>query len=86
MPPALKSFFGTGWGDLAYLIRGSLNIWYAKAVLDHAVFNDLNEMLSPGYLRRQRNRAMRSQGQGYWRSQQEMFPERAPEFATAPSR
>lgn len=71
------------------LVRGNtpfLNVWYAKAVLDHAVFNDLNEMLSPGYLRRQRNRAMRSQGQGYWWSQQEMFPERAPEFATAPSR
>ncbi len=24
MPPAVKSFFGTGWGDLGYLIRGSL--------------------------------------------------------------
>lgn len=69
------------------LVRGNtpfLNIWYLKGALDHAVFNDLNEMLSPGYLRRQRQRAMRTQGQGYWWKQNELLPSRLPRFATAP--
>lgn len=71
------------------LVRGNtpfLNIWYAKTALDHAVFNDLNEMLSPGYLRRQRDRAKRTQGQEYWWRQDELFPRRLPRMADAPNR
>lgn len=79
----------TKWQQKAFrLVRGNtpfMNVWYAKTALDHAVFNDIQELLSPGYLRRQRQRAKRSQGQGYWWRQDEMLPSRAPRMATAPA-
>lgn len=71
------------------LVRGNtpfMNLWYVKGALDHAVFNDLNEMLSPGYLRRQRDRAKRTQGQEYWWRQDELFPRRLPRMADVPNR
>ena len=78
----------TKWEQKALrLVRGNtpfMNVWYAKMALDHAVFNDLNEMLSPGYLRRQRQKSMRSYGQGYWWRQDRMLPDRRPRFANAP--
>ena len=70
------------------LIRGNtpfVNIWYVKNVLDHAVFNDLNEFLSPGYLRRQEQRARRTQGQSYWWNPRKMTPSRMPRMATMPN-
>lgn len=70
------------------LIRGNtpfINIWYVKNVLDHAVFNDLNEFLSPGYLRRQEQRARRTQGQSYWWNPRKMTPSRMPRMATMPN-
>lgn len=78
----------TKWQQKALrLVRGNtpfVNIWYAKLALDHAVFSDLNELCSPGYLRRQRNRAKRTQGQGYWWPQNRVLPERLPRVAKAP--
>ena len=71
------------------LVRGNtpfVNIWYVKNVLDHAVLNDLNEFLSPGYLRRQEQRAQRTQGQGYWWHPTEMTPSRMPRMADMPDR
>ena len=71
------------------LVRGNtpfVNIWYVKNALDHAVLNDLNEFLSPGYLRRQEQRARRTQGQGYWWHPNEMLPSRMPRMADMPSR
>lgn len=80
----------TKWGQKALrLVRGNTpfaNVWWIKHALDHAVMNDVNEMLSPGYNRRQRNRAMRQYGQDYWWPQQQMFPERAPRMADQPRR
>ena len=71
------------------LVRGNtpfVNIWYVKNALDHAVLNDLNEFLSPGYLRRQEQRARRTQGQGYWWSPTDIEKVRAPRMANEPNR
>lgn len=80
----------TKWEQKALrLVRGNTpfaNVWWIKHALDHAVMNNVNEMLSPGYNRRQRNRAMRLYGQDYWWPQQQMFPERAPRMADQPRR
>lgn len=70
------------------VLRGNvpfLNVWWAKAALDHAIFNDLNEWASPGYLRRQRQRAMKSYGQGYWLSPNGLSMSRMPRVVTAPN-
>ena len=69
------------------LVRGNMpfvNVWYVKTVLDHAVLNDLNEFLSPGYFKRQQDRARRTQGQGYWWNPREGLPRRAPRMANMP--
>lgn len=71
------------------LVRGNtpfVNIWYVKNALDHAVLNDLNEFLSPGYLRRQEQRARSTQGQGYWWHPNEALPNRMPRMADMPER
>lgn len=78
----------TKWQQKAFrLIRGNtpfMNVWYLKMALDHAVFNDIQEMLSPGYISRQRQRSMRTQGQGYWWRQEDLLPSRAPRIARMP--
>jgi hypothetical protein len=55
-----------------------INLWYAKAVIDHAVLQDIQEYLSPGYLDRIRERAYTDWEQEYWWQPGETLPERAP--------
>lgn len=43
-----------------------VNLWYLKSAIDHAVLHDLQELLSPGYLSRMRNRARKDWGQDWW--------------------
>jgi len=43
-----------------------INLWYAKAAIDHLALQDLQESLSPGYLSRMKQRAMKDYGQRYW--------------------
>lgn len=78
----------TKWQQKALrLVRGNtpfINVWYAKMALDHAVFNDMNEMLSPGYIRRQRNKTAKNYGQGYWWDPQKVLPSRPPRIADQP--
>lgn len=57
-----------------------VNLWYAKAAVDHAGLQDLQEMLSPGYLSRMQERAQRDWGQSYWWRPGEHLPDRAPDF------
>jgi hypothetical protein len=57
-----------------------VNLWYAKAALDHAVLHDLQEYLSPGYLSRMRQAARREWGQDFWWRPGQGMPERAPEM------
>lgn len=59
------------------------NLWYTKAVTDHLLFNQLQEMASPGYLRRMRNRAQREFGQSYYWDPADLAPERAPDLSAA---
>jgi hypothetical protein len=57
------------------------NLWYAKAALDHLIWNQAAEYLSPGYLSTIRNRTRREYGQDYWWS-----PERSPLRGEGPER
>jgi len=57
-----------------------VNLWYAKAALDHAGLQALQENLSPGYLSRMQQRARRDWNQGYWWSPGTGAPDRAPDM------
>lgn len=59
-----------------------VNLWYAKAALDHAGLHALQEMVSPGYLSRMQQRAQRDWEQDYWWTPGTGAPERAPDMAT----
>jgi hypothetical protein len=69
-----------------------VNLWYGKLVIDQAVLNSAQEMLSPGYLAKVRGRAEREWGSTWWWELQpsgvfseQPFegPQRAPELASA---
>lgn len=65
------------------LIRGHapfVNLWYTKGVFDRAIYNDLMEMASPGYLTRVEKNALKQKGVGYWWDQSRLVPRRAPDF------
>jgi hypothetical protein len=59
------------------------NIWYAKAAMDHLIWQRVMESLSPGYLATIRNRGMRDYHQDWWWAPGETSPERAPDFSGA---
>lgn len=56
------------------------NLWYTRAVLDHLIFNDLSEYLSPGYMQRAKARDRQQDHTYYWQPDQ-AFPDRAPDFS-----
>jgi hypothetical protein len=60
-----------------------VNLWYAKTVVDHAGFNQLQELLSPGYQSRVAQRIRRDWGQEMWWPKDSTLPDRAPNFANA---
>lgn len=53
-----------GIGLAKNLIPG-MNIWYLRAVLNRFIFNNLQEMVNPGYAGRQEQQAAKA-GQSYW--------------------
>lgn len=57
-----------------------INLWYTKAVIERAFVHDMQEALSPGYLRRMEQRARRDFGQDYWWRPGEIEPGRAPDM------
>lgn len=57
------------------------SLWYAKAALDHLVWNRLAEHFNPGYLARMRVKAQQDYGQKYWWEPQDLAPKRAPDPA-----
>lgn len=57
-----------------------VNLWYAKAAIDHAGLHALQENLSPGYLGRMEQRARRDWNQQYWWRPGTGAPERAPDI------
>lgn len=71
------------------IIKGNLpvvNLWYTKQLLNHAIFNQIQEMMNPGYHRRIEQKIRKNQGVGYWWQPTDMLPYRMPEFGTDPSR
>ncbi|HEE0700979.1 hypothetical protein [Klebsiella quasipneumoniae] len=65
-------------GDLVKLGKGLIpgaNLWYAKAALDHMIFNQLQEYFSPGYLRKVEQRSKKQFNQTYWWRPQDVTPE-----------
>lgn len=60
-----------------------VNLWYLRGAVDHMFLHDLQEQLSPGYLRRMRKRAQKDWGQQFWWEPGEAMPERAPNAAAA---
>jgi hypothetical protein len=57
--------------------------WYTKAAFEHAVFHDMQELLSPGYLRRMKRRAKKDFGQSFWWEPGDTTPDRAPNLGAA---
>ena len=60
-----------------------INMWYAKAAIDHLALQDLQETLSPGYLNKMKARAYKDFKQRYWWEPGESLPDRAPDFSAA---
>jgi hypothetical protein len=60
-----------------------VNLWYARAVIDHLFVHELQEEVNPGYLKRMRQRAYRDFGQDYWWQPGETLPDRAPDLEAA---
>lgn len=59
------------------------NLWYLKAATNHLIFNQLQEMVSPGYLARTKARAQREFGTTEWWDSRDALPGRAPDLAAA---
>jgi hypothetical protein len=58
-----------------------MNLWYAKAALDHLIWNQAAEYLSPGYLSTVRSRARREYGQEYFWAPGDASPNRGPDLS-----
>lgn len=62
-------------------IKGNIplqNLWYTKAATDRLIFQQLQEMVSPGYNRRMEQRARRDFKQEYYWKPGTVEPQRAP--------
>lgn len=64
-------------GELVKLGKGLIpgaNLWYAKAALDHMIFNQFQEYFSLGYLRKVEQRSKKQFNQTYWWRPQDVTP------------
>jgi hypothetical protein len=59
------------------------NIWFTKAALDHLIWQQSMEALSPGYLSSIRSRTAKEHGQDWWWTPGEAAPDRAPNLGAA---
>lgn len=59
-----------------------MNIWYLKAAFNHAVYQQLQETLNPGYTARSVRNATK-QGKSFWWQPGESTPSSAPDLSTA---
>lgn len=57
--------------------------WYTKSIIEHALIHDLQENLSPGYLRRMERKAQKDFGQQFWWRPGASDPSRAPDLSAA---
>lgn len=73
-------------GDAVQLLKNNIplqNLWYTKAVTDRLIFNQLQEMVSPGYMSRVEARAKRDFGQQYFWKPGAVSPSRPPSIGAA---
>lgn len=59
------------------------NIWYTKAALDHLIWQQAMEQLSPGYLSSIRSKTAKEYGQDWWWTPGEALPDRPPNLSAA---
>jgi hypothetical protein len=59
------------------------NVWYAKAAIDHLIWQQVLELLSPGYLSSIRSKTAKEYGQDWWWTPGETLPDRAPNLNAA---
>lgn len=59
------------------------NLWYTKAATDHLIFQNIQEMLNPGYLSSMRARTMKDFRQDWWWEPGQSSPSRAPDLSSA---
>ena len=71
----------------ALRLGNSLNplgtLWFTKSAFNHLVLQNLQESLSPGYLRRMSQRAQREFGQSYYWKPGKSVPDRGPDLSKA---
>lgn len=65
--------------DLKGFVPGG-NVWYAKAALDHLIWQRVMDTLSPGYLSTIRQKTQQDYGQQWWWNPGKVSPERGPEL------
>lgn len=75
--------FGAGVVRTLQGLTPGASLWYAKAVLNHLFFQQLQEELSPGYNRKVKARAQREFGDSYWWDPGTGVPQRAPDLSKA---
>lgn len=69
------------------LIRSNMplvNLWYTKQAVNHCIFNQVQEMLNPGYHDRIEKQRKKRQGIGYWWRPTDITPRRMPKFGKMP--
>ncbi len=71
--------------DIKGFVPGN-NIWYTKAALDHLIWQQAMEALSPGYLSNIRSRTAKEYGQDWWWTPGELAPDRGPDLGKAAGR
>ena len=59
------------------------NLWYTKAITDRMFFDQMQEAVSPGYMRRVEARARKEFGQSFWWGPGDALPDRPPSIGAA---
>lgn len=63
--------------DTVRFVKGltpGANLWYTKAVTDHLLFNQLQELVSPGYLEKYTQRQKNTYGREFWWRPDDLVP------------
>lgn len=69
---------------LVRFLRGNvplLNMWYLRAAMDHLLWNEMQDAVSPGYLDRMQAKAYAERGTTYYWDPHEKAPSQPPDFA-----
>lgn len=75
-------FWAKELADIKGFVPGS-NLWYAKAALDHLIWQQVLEQLSPGYLNTIRRRMQRDYNQAWFWDPGTAAPQRLPDLPQA---